>query len=158
MKTPLGTYLKQTLQPGEAVLATGGIHPAYLIAPAVTAGTIAWAIVWAFDRFDVTETLPAAWWVLLLPAAYFIQSLLVWATTEAALTNCRVVSKSGFISRRISEIALSKIESTAIDQGVIGRAFGFGDLVIHGSGGHAATAPGLGQVLQFRAAVQNAAP
>lgn len=149
-------YMKQTLQPGEKLLAAGRVHPAYLIVPAIIAYLTACGLMWSIQRFHLTEGLPAAWGVFLLPGFYFIQHLIIWASTEAALTTNRVVAKTGFISRRVSEIALGKIESTDIDQGVIGRLFGFGDLVIQGSGGREASTPGLGRILQFRAEVQNA--
>lgn len=157
MKTPMMNYVRQTLQPGEEVWATGGIHPAYLIGPGLRAIALGVILMWSMRHFEVVEIWPAAPWVLLLPWLGFLHYFIIWATTEAALTNCRVLVKSGWISRKISEIALAKIESTEIEQGVIGRVFGFGDLVVHGSGGHAASACGLTDVMQFRAAVQNAA-
>ncbi|MEI6605140.1 MAG: PH domain-containing protein [Verrucomicrobiota bacterium] len=156
MNSPLKSYLKETLQPGEKLYAAGGIHPAFLIGPGLWVVLTAWVIVTALHNSIIAANFPWIWVALIPPAIYFFQHWLVYMTTEAALTNCRVVAKSGFISRRIDEISLRKIESTAIDQGLIGRMFGFGDLVIRGSGGHSATTPGIEKVMEFRASVQNA--
>lgn len=73
-------------------------------------------------------------------------------TTELAFTNRRIVAKFGFISRRTVEIDLQKVESLQVDQGVIGRIFDFGTLVISGAGNPQAPIPGISKPMQFRRA------
>lgn len=152
------SYLADTLQPGETVLHRGRIHPAYLLIPTLVALLIFFGTFKAIRYFDFPQISLWTWAILLLPAFYWVQHILIYATSEAALTNRRVMSKTGFISRRISEISLGKIESSTIEQGLIGRTFGFGDLVIKGSGGHLVSAPGIEKIMTFRAAVQNSIP
>lgn len=55
-------------------------------------------------------------------------------TTEIAVTNRRFVYKTGWISRRVHDIHLAKIESSALQQGFWGRVFGYGTLTVHGTG------------------------
>lgn len=154
MKIP--SYLRSTIQPGETILFQGKIHPAYMLAPVGWTVFITAAICKAIPALQLATVSPWVWAMLLMPAFYFCQHLITYLTAESALTTHRVLSKTGLIQRNISEIGLSKIESSSIDQGIVGRLFGFGDLVIRGSGGHAATGTALAEVMAFRAAIQNA--
>jgi len=53
---------------------------------------------------------------------------------EQGVTNKRVVYKKGIISRKSEEMKLNSIETVEIDQGIIGRLFGFGDVTVTGRG------------------------
>lgn len=149
-------YLRSTLQPGERIICRGKIHPAFLFAPTLWALVIAAGVLKGIRAFDLLALSPWLATLLLLPLIYFAQHLITYLTTEASLTSHRVISKTGWLSRTISEVSLGKIESTAIDQPVIGRLFGFANLVVKGSGGHAVTATALADVMKFRAAIQTA--
>ncbi len=54
--------------------------------------------------------------------------------TELVVTNRRVVSKSGVMSRSTAELFLAKIEGADIEQSAWGRMLGFGSIVIRGVG------------------------
>jgi uncharacterized membrane protein YdbT with pleckstrin-like domain len=56
-------------------------------------------------------------------------------STELAITNRRVIAKTGFISRNTFEIMLNRVEGANIDQSVWGRLFNFGSIFVHGTGG-----------------------
>ncbi len=73
----------------------------------------------------------SVWSVLTL----FIRPLIAIITNEFALTNKRVIIKEGLISCRSLEIAISKVESVAVDQSIMGRILGYGTLVVRGTGG-----------------------
>ncbi len=61
---------------------------------------------------------------------------LIWSRTiEYAVTNKRVVMKSGFIRRKTFEIRIDKIESARVFQSILGRILRYGVLEIRGSGG-----------------------
>ena len=73
--------------------------------------------------------------IVLLPAFGVGLILLLWAwlicrTTELAITNKRIISKSGIIQRTIMELRLDKIESIKVDQGIMGRILNFGSITI----------------------------
>ena len=57
----------------------------------------------------------------------------VWSV-EMAITNKRVIVKTGLIARNTLELNHSKIESYKVDQSIMGRLLGFGDLTIVGTG------------------------
>lgn len=57
------------------------------------------------------------------------------ATSEFAVTNKRIVIKVGLLSRRTIEMNLTKVESVIVDQSIFGRVFGYGTIIVVGSGG-----------------------
>jgi uncharacterized membrane protein YdbT with pleckstrin-like domain len=64
-----------------------------------------------------------------------IFSIFKRSATEIAVTNRRVIIKTGMASRRSLEIMLPKVESIGIDETFWGRVLGYGSVVIHGTGG-----------------------
>jgi uncharacterized membrane protein YdbT with pleckstrin-like domain len=71
-------------------------------------------------------------------------------TDEFAITDKRVIIKTGFMSRKTFEMNLNKIESVNVDQSILGRIFGFGTIRIVGAGGTKETFPGISNPLAFR--------
>src|SRR5205085_6129586 len=57
------------------------------------------------------------------------------ATTELAVTDRRVIYKSGLFSRHTLEMNRSKVESVDVDQSILGRIFSFGTIIVRGTGG-----------------------
>lgn len=75
---------------------------------------------------------------LLLGAFTFITTLFSAASrqfTVYAITNKRILRKTGIISRNTSGLLLDKIESVDVTQTITGRVFGFGNVIIRGTGG-----------------------
>lgn len=64
----------------------------------------------------------------------FIAPLIAYLTSEFAITNKRVIIKTGFISRNTFEMNLSKIESINVNQSILARILGYGTIVIMGTG------------------------
>ena len=79
-----------------------------------------------------------------------------YRSTEIAVTNRRIVVKLGFISRRTVEINITKIESVQVAQGILGRLFDFGTLVIAGTGTTHEPLQGIGDPIGFRRACMDA--
>lgn len=95
--------------------------------------------------------------IVLLPALglglIFIGMAYVrYKTTELAITTRRVIVKHGFIRRRTVEININKVESIQVDQGILGRMFNFGTLVIAGAGDPQAPIAGISSPMEFRKA------
>lgn len=80
----------------------------------------------------------------------FIAPLIDLYTDQFAITNKRVVIKTGLISRKTVELNLSKIESVNVDQTVMGRIFGFGSITIIGIGGTREAFVNIRKPLEFR--------
>jgi uncharacterized membrane protein YdbT with pleckstrin-like domain len=71
-------------------------------------------------------------------------------TTELAITNKRVIAKFGLIRRNTIEMNISKVESIQVDQGILGRMFNFGSILVAGAGDPKAPIPGISEPLKFR--------
>lgn len=64
-----------------------------------------------------------------------IRPLISYFTTEIGVTNKRFIFKTGLISRDSLELNLSKVENVRINQSIIGRILGYGDVTVIGTGG-----------------------
>jgi hypothetical protein len=74
--------------------------------------------------------------------------------TEMAVTNHRVVVKTGLAGRRTIEMLLNKVESIEVNETAAGRMFGYGTIVIIGTGGTPEPFHKMAQPLEFRSQVQ----
>jgi uncharacterized membrane protein YdbT with pleckstrin-like domain len=54
--------------------------------------------------------------------------------SQFAVTNKRVVVKTGFLHSRSTETMLRQVEGITVDQGIFGKIFDFGTIVIEGTG------------------------
>lgn len=80
----------------------------------------------------------------------FIAPMIDKYSDEFAITNRRLIIKTGLISRKTFEMNLSKIESVNIEQTVLGRILGYGTIIIVGSGGTREIFPSIKNPLEFR--------
>jgi uncharacterized membrane protein YdbT with pleckstrin-like domain len=83
--------------------------------------------------------IPMVLWLLLSPFFGLTLPLAIYEYlrvryTELGLTNKRVICKTGIISRQSEEMKLTSIETVEIDQGVIGRILGYGNIHVSGRG------------------------
>lgn len=85
-----------------------------------------------------------------LGLVFWLIAFIRYKTTELAFTNKRVIAKAGFISRHTVELNIAKVESLQVSQGVIGRIFNFGTLIISGAGNPQAPIPGISDPMVFR--------
>ncbi len=87
---------------------------------------------------------------ILIAFISLIKAIIIKTTTELAVTSKRVIAKTGLISRSTIELNHSKVESFNIDQSIFGRLFGFGTLVLNGTGGGKTPIPSIDSPLEFR--------
>ena len=73
-----------------------------------------------------------------------------------AVTNRLVIHKSGLISRKTVELRLAKVETVSIDQGVNGRIFNYGNVIVTGSGSSGIVMKNVKNPLAFRASIEEA--
>lgn len=134
------TYIQQTLAADEILLATGKISK--------------WSL---FHIYCAAIIFGVSIICLPISAALLLYAYLKIRSTEMGVTSKRVVYKSGVVMRNTAEIRLSKVESVSVRQGFLGRIFGYGDVVIAGTGGNGAVMKGVADPLVFRGKVQDAA-
>lgn len=80
----------------------------------------------------------------------FIAPILDRWSDEFAITNRRVIVKTGLISRKTLEMNISKIESVNVDQSIMGRILGYGTIQIIGTGGTKESFAKINHPLEFR--------
>jgi uncharacterized membrane protein YdbT with pleckstrin-like domain len=74
--------------------------------------------------------------------------------TEMAVTNRRVVIKTGLMSRKTIEMLLNKVESIEVTEPSLGRVLGYGTIVVVGTGGTPEPFHKVAHPLEFRSQVQ----
>ncbi len=80
----------------------------------------------------------------------FISPLIAMNSNEFAITNKRIIIKTGLLSRKTLEMNLSKIESVNIEQGIFARMLGYGTLRVIGTGGTKEAFPAIKDPISFR--------
>lgn len=88
---------------------------------------------------------------------FFAHMMIIKATTEIAVTNERVIYKKGLIARHVGELGIDRIEGISVSQGVWGRIWGYGTVIIRGMGvGEVILPPLIEDPISFRKGVQEA--
>ncbi len=94
----------------------------------------------ALFRLHWVTRIPMVLWLLLAIPTFGITLLLAiyehlrLRHTEQGVTNKRVILKTGIISRKSEEMKLGSIETVEIDQGILGRILGYGNIKVSGRG------------------------
>ena len=102
---------------------------------------------------------PGVLLTLLLPGIGLILLLvefIKYKTTEFAITNKRIITKVGFISRNTVELNLNKVESLSINQSITGRLLDYGTVTVHGTGGVKVPLKYIAKPLELRKAFNEA--
>jgi uncharacterized membrane protein YdbT with pleckstrin-like domain len=127
-------YAEDSLVPGEEILYEAKISLAIFIVAGIFL-VILWVIVGLFWSYVPQLKIYLIVFVILGSILTILQELVIYFTTEFALTNKRIIAKKGLIQRHSLEIVLSKVESITVDQGLGGTIFGYGTVTVIGSGG-----------------------
>ena len=95
--------------------------------------------------------------VLLLPAfglglIFLVIAYVRYKSVELAVTTKRLIVKHGFVRRQTVEINLNRVESIQVEQGLLGRLFNFGTLIVAGTGTSHAPLTGIAEPMGFRKA------
>lgn len=146
------SYIDSHLLPGEVVTYRTQLHWKIFVIPVLIAVVMLALSIWALsaDR-RILATAPIAIALIVLFAAWIQRR-----SSEFAVTNKRVIIKLGFMTTRSMELLLAKIEGIAVSQSLFGRMFGFGEIIVTGSGGTQEPFDNIQSPLDFRQAVQAA--
>ena len=164
------SYVERNLVPGETLLYQTRHHWVVLLIPTIIALLIgvpgAVLLVWSMiapDSNGVTigsSTISpqgmAITGVILLVAGLVVLAygILRRNATEMAVTNRRVLIKTGMASRRTLDMMLSTVESIGVEETVLGRMMGFGTVIVRGTGGTPETFLMIAHPQDFRRNVQ----
>jgi uncharacterized membrane protein YdbT with pleckstrin-like domain len=139
--------------PAETILYAASIHPLIFFSSGILFLCFILGIIMVPS--EATQAVALALILVGLASPYFaIKALIILLTTECVLTDRRVLAKTGLISRESIELLLSKVEGLQVKQGILGRIFNFGSVIITGTGGSTSPFPGIARPLDFRKRVQ----
>lgn len=146
------SYIEENLLPGESVVYRTKLSKANFIFPIITIilCTIIAALVWDGTTAFVFFSFLLMGVILPWEIGAYIQ----YRSAEFGITNKRVLVKIGLIRRISLETMLSKIEGIQVYQGILGRLFNYGTIVIKGTGGTSNPFTQIDSPLRFRTKVQ----
>jgi len=152
-------YVDQNLIQGEKVTYRAPLHWKVLIGPLFVALMLLVAAIAAFKQawseaansrvFEIAGAI-----LLGIAAAAVIKAWITVSSAEFAVTNRRVILKTGFIHNKTAEMFLSKVESVGVDQTLLGRIFGYGSIELRGTGGSLEPFSNISRPLEFRRQIQ----
>jgi len=128
-------YIDESLAPGEVVLMRGKWP------------TLFWVGAWA--ALIVLG-------VAIVGVFIFLRAAIVMRTTDFAVTNKRVVVKRGWLNRRTAELAVESVEGVALRQSFWARLFGYGRVIVTGTGDATLVFPPMAKPVAFRRAIETA--
>jgi membrane protein YdbS with pleckstrin-like domain len=157
-----GGYVDSNLLPNESVIYRGRLHWLFFLRPILW---IAFAFLLFFMSSSFSEgdedagrgAIVVGVLLLLIGIVSAISHAITYKTSEFAVTTRRVIMKQGFIRRKTMELMLGKVDSLAVDQGILGRMFGYGTVRVTVAT-EKQSFPFLSDPLEFRRQVQIQTP
>jgi uncharacterized membrane protein YdbT with pleckstrin-like domain len=160
-------YIEKNLIAGEEVLYKTRLHSVAVLVPMLAGVFLGIVAVFCFyqssegsQNSNQTANPDARLWtiagliLIALGVVTVCAALLKRNATEMAVTNRRILIKSGILSRRTIELLLSRVESIVITEPFLGRMFGYGTVVIRGTGGTPEPFALIAHPTEFRRCVQ----
>ena len=146
-------YVEQVLQPDEKVIYATSLHWLVYLR-AILLLIVAGACLIVSGMFPE----PSVKLALTIVAALFgliallsgLSAFIRRSTTELAVTDRRVIFKTGVFQRHSMEMNLSKVETVGVNQSILGRILGYGTVMVRGTGGSFEPIPFIGDPLTFR--------
>lgn len=154
-------YIDQNLISGEQVAYRSTWHWVVLLRSMVVAAVLtALGIVMLIEASNVNgDQYRGAVYVLGIGAIVLglmdlVAAMIRRSGAEFAVTNKRVIFKTGLMKRSSEEIFLSKIESVTVDEGLWGRALNYGTINVRGTGGTLEPFRKIARAQEFRRQIQ----
>jgi len=147
-------YLRRVLQPGETVVYTTRLHW-FIYLRTILLLVICAILAGAAMSYTDNENLSLAVWIAaaifaLLALSTGFRAFIRRSTTELGVTDQRVVYKAGLFARHTLEMNRAKVESVAVDQTILGRIFGYGTIIVRGTGSTLEPIRDISDPLTFR--------
>jgi uncharacterized membrane protein YdbT with pleckstrin-like domain len=146
------SYIDRNLIAGERIVYRTRLHWLVLLPPLLIILVVLLPLCWYLAQ---GENRSLAWIPLLLAVLILLPAIIKRRSSDFAVTNKRVMMKSGVFTTHSVELLLNKIEAIGVDQSFIGRLFGYGNIVVTGSGGTHEAFSNIQGPLEFRRAVQS---
>ena len=146
------SYVDSQLLPGENVMYRSKLHWQVFLVPGFFAGILLLASIGLFGSGAKGTGLI----LLILAGLLILVPFLKRANSEFAVTNKRIIVKLGVFTTRTVELLHTKVEAISVNQGLLGKMLGYGDIVVTGTGGTREEFKAVASPLELRRAVQAA--
>lgn len=138
-------YSRSNLVPGEQIFHVGQFNWTYTFTAFINViifGALGAGVFYGAEYLPPNEVLdrilPYIPLIAALVASFgilrFLWALLIRSTTEMVITTGRLIFKQGIVARNVTEMNLENIEGAEVRQSVFGRIFGYGTVMIRGTG------------------------
>ncbi len=146
------SYIDGNLLDGEHVVYRTRLHWLLFVIPVLFTVFVLLPLAWlmANGTWESSAWIPLSFGLIVLVATFIKRQ-----SSDFAVTNKRVMMKVGVFATRSIELLLNKVEAIAVNQSLMGRVFGYGDIAVTGSGGTRETFSRIQGPLEFRRAVQS---
>lgn len=138
------SYIENNLQSGEEIKYVAKLH-FFLFVQSIILLLLGW---WLYGS-EAGVLHYGGIFLLFIDAVSPIQRIMVKIGSAYAITNKRVVLKTGVVSRKAVDLVLAKCEGLHIKQSILGRIFGFGTITVT-TGGATSSYPFIANPLAFR--------
>lgn len=155
-------YIEKKLVAGETVAYRTGCHWIVMFWPLVCGavlgfiGFVFFAGGWMATRNGGRYQGAMVWGALALLGTVVLigGGIIRRFATEVAVSNQRVLIKTGLLSCRSVEVLLPKVESIGVDESLLGRMLGYGSVIVRGTGGTLETFDKIAHPNELRRQVQ----
>lgn len=128
---------QKLLNPGERIVVSTRTHPKALLVPLLALVALLAAGV-AFQVLVESSTARLVVWGIVAVAALWlvVWPTLDWRMASYTITNRRLITRHGILTRKGHDIPLSRISDVAYELGLVDRMLGCGTLVISDASTH----------------------
>ncbi len=125
------------LNDGESVVVSTRTHAKALILPMVSGLLILAAAAFSETTFVSGSASTGLWVVVVLLLGWFVvRPFLEWMTASYTITDRRLITRNGILTRRGHDIPLARISDVAYEMGLLDRMLGCGTLIISDASTH----------------------
>jgi len=146
----MGEYVNKNLTPNETVVSEAKLHWIIFLKPILFFLFALFLMNSISNLFGFFKLL-----LIIISIIFFLIKFIEYKSTEIALTNNRIIVKTGFISRSGSDILLKKVEGIDIKQSVLGRLFNYGSMIVRGTGSGGVWYRNIANPYDFQIALNN---
>jgi uncharacterized membrane protein YdbT with pleckstrin-like domain len=148
------SYVDENLIVGEQVLHKSHLHWIAYVPSILLAALLLSLSAFAFYSPDLNKEM--AWLLLALAPLPIVKTYIICRNSEFAVTDKRVLLKTGVVRRHTFETLVTQVENIGVDQSVLGRLLDYGTITVTGTGATKETFARIAAPLEFRRQVQTA--
>ncbi len=158
-------YVQKTLAPDERIVHRVDFNWTFSFFPVLwfafgASPLVMYSLLQFGDAKIAFGDLRIGWWFVglsfVIGLLILLNHLIILWTTEIIVTTYRFVYKTGLIARNTQEVSLNKIEEIVLQQSVWGRLFGYGKLILRGTGVGVIELPNIDDPIDVRRLIEKA--